>query len=256
MAIGPTLKAARLKKQLSHSQVAEITRMKVQLVEDLEEDDFHRIAATIYGKGFIKLFAECVGLDPKPLLADYVRCVEGDKPSLIPDGSAPSGAQPPEPEPPSPAPEEPTPEEPELIETATEAAETEEEEPTDVQNADLFAYASSKRRRIVQEHPSQQLSHVKKAIVDKAGAAGTAVKHRSTDLVDACRRTTDTVANRLADIRWGDAPLKAVGVVIGILIVLLFVISGVSNCIGRHDADMADDVSLELAVDPPEPYFD
>jgi cytoskeletal protein RodZ len=78
MAIGPTLQDARLKKQLTTSQVAEITRMKVQIVDDLEHDDFHRIAATIYGKGFIKLFAECVDLDPKQLIADYMRSVKGE----------------------------------------------------------------------------------------------------------------------------------------------------------------------------------
>ena len=44
------------------------------------------MAATIYGKGFIRLFAECVGLDPKPLVADYVRSVEGDTPSLLRGG--------------------------------------------------------------------------------------------------------------------------------------------------------------------------
>ncbi len=75
MAIGPILREARLNKQLTASQVAEMTRMKIQIVEDLENDDFHRIAATIYGKGFIKLYAECVDLDPGPLLEDYLRSV-------------------------------------------------------------------------------------------------------------------------------------------------------------------------------------
>jgi len=249
MAIGPTLQEARLKKQLTPSQVAEITRMKVQLVEDLEKDDFHRIAATIYGKGFIKLFAECVDLDPKPLIADYVRSVEGDKPSLIPDGA--TTLPPEEPEPPPPA-EEETP-----VETET-AVETEvpEKEPEEEEGVDLFAYAKTKRKRIVPDRPTPQPSAVKTAIAEKAGAASEAVKQGGANAADACRRTMETMGNRLADVRWGDAPLKVIGVVIGILVVLLFVISGLSNCMGRHGDRAVSDDTLRLAVDPPEPYFD
>ena len=55
MAIGPTLRQAREAKGMTTSEVARVTRMMVQLVEDLEKDDFGRIAAPIYGRGFIKL---------------------------------------------------------------------------------------------------------------------------------------------------------------------------------------------------------
>jgi len=249
MAIGPTLQEARLKKQLTPSQVAEITRMKVQLVEDLEKDDFHRIAATIYGKGFIKLFAECVDLDPKPLIADYVRSVQGDKPSLIPDGATVPPPEEPEPLPPA---EEESPVE---VEAPVET-EAPEEEPEEEEDTDLFAYAKTKRRRIVPDRPASQPSVAKAAIAEKAGAAGEAVKQSGTKAVDACRHTMETLGNRLTDFRWGDAPLKVIGVVIGILVVLLFVISGVSNCMGRHSDRTVSDDTMRLAVDPPEPYFD
>lgn len=261
MAIGPTLQEARLKKQLTPSQVAEITRMKVQLVEDLEKDDFHRIAATIYGKGFIKLFAECVDLDPKPLIADYVRSVSGDKPSLIPDGSTstppspapPQDTQPAPPSEPAPPPSEPEP--PAEEETPVEAVAA-EEEAAEEEGGDLFAYAKTRRKRIVPDRPTPQPSAVKTAITEKAGAAGEAVKQSGANAVDAYRRTVETLGNKLADIRWGDAPLKVIGVVIGILVVLLFVVSGISNCVGRHGDRAATDDTLQLAVDPPEPYFD
>ena len=255
MAIGPTLQEARLKKQLTPSQVAELTRMKVQIVEDLEQDDFHRIAATIYGKVFIKLFAECVGLDPKPLIADYVRSVEGDKPSLIPDGDAPTEQ--------SAAPEvtpesEPTSEEgplPEEDPVDIQVAER-EVEPANTDDVDLFAYAKSKRKRIVPDRPASQPSAIKTAIAEKAGVAGAVVKQGAANAAGACRNTAATLANRLADIRWGDAPLRVIGVVIGILVVLLFVVSGISNCVGRHSDRATADDTLQIAIDPPEPYFD
>ena len=58
--------------------------MKVQIVEDLEREDFQRIAAPIYGKGFIRLYAEFIGLDANPLIEDYLSLVNtAKKPSLI-----------------------------------------------------------------------------------------------------------------------------------------------------------------------------
>lgn len=72
MALGAKLKAARLEKGLTTSQVASATRMKIQIVEDIEREDFSKIAAVIYGKGFIRLYAEQVGLNPGPLIEDYL----------------------------------------------------------------------------------------------------------------------------------------------------------------------------------------
>ena len=69
--LGEKLKAAREKAGYTTSQAAEATRIKIQHIEELERDDFTRFAAPIYGKGFIKLYAEFLNLDPSPLLAEY-----------------------------------------------------------------------------------------------------------------------------------------------------------------------------------------
>lgn len=71
MSLGEELRKARMARNLTASQVAAATRMKVQTVEAIESESFARIAAPIYAKGFIKLYAEFVGLDPAPLLAEY-----------------------------------------------------------------------------------------------------------------------------------------------------------------------------------------
>ena len=64
MALGEQLReAAHAARSLTASEVAAATRMKVQIVEAIEQEDFSKIAAPIYGKGFIKLYAEHVGLD-------------------------------------------------------------------------------------------------------------------------------------------------------------------------------------------------
>lgn len=70
--LGDTLRMAREHLKMSQSDVAEATRMKVHIVDAIERNDFSRIAVPLYGKGFIKLYAECVGLDPEPLVRDYL----------------------------------------------------------------------------------------------------------------------------------------------------------------------------------------
>ena len=82
MLLGETFRLAREEKGQTISQVAEATRMMVQIVEDLEREDFRRIAAPIYGRGFIKLYAEHLGLDPEPLIRDFMEIYTGLRPRL------------------------------------------------------------------------------------------------------------------------------------------------------------------------------
>jgi transcriptional regulator with XRE-family HTH domain len=70
--LGTKLKAARLKKKLTASEAAKGTRIKIQHIESLERDDFTTIAAPAYAKGFIKIYAEFLGIDPEPLVQEYM----------------------------------------------------------------------------------------------------------------------------------------------------------------------------------------
>ncbi len=79
MALGNILQEARMRKKLTASEVAAATRMKIQLVQAIEQEDFSAFPATIYGKGFIKLFAEYVDIDPTPLIEEYVSVVSSGK---------------------------------------------------------------------------------------------------------------------------------------------------------------------------------
>ena len=72
MSLGNTLRAAREACGLTTSELAARTHMLVQIVEGLENEDFRRIPAPIYGRGFIKLYCEAVNLDPKPLQAEFM----------------------------------------------------------------------------------------------------------------------------------------------------------------------------------------
>ncbi|HBA83129.1 MAG TPA: hypothetical protein DCZ95_03450 [Verrucomicrobia bacterium] len=90
--IGQIFKEARLKKNVTPSQAAGATRMKVQHIEALERDDFKSMAAPTYAKGFIRLYAEYLALDPVPLLKQYADQVNAAPPSRKPAVMAPPPA--------------------------------------------------------------------------------------------------------------------------------------------------------------------
>jgi transcriptional regulator with XRE-family HTH domain len=69
---GATLRAAREKRKLTQADISEATRIKVHVIDAIENNDFSGVSAPVYGKGFIKMYAESVGLDPEPLLRDYM----------------------------------------------------------------------------------------------------------------------------------------------------------------------------------------
>lgn len=121
MSFGQTLRAAREAKGLTLSKVAHDTRILVQIVADMENEDFHRIPAAIYGRGFVRLFAEEVGLDPAPLVQEFMDIFSGKR--------APMSAVPPPP-PAEEAPETPAPE------RDTTPAPLPDESPFDAPNAD------------------------------------------------------------------------------------------------------------------------
>lgn len=102
---GKTLKDAREAAGLSIQQIAERTHMMSAMIEDLENERFNRIVAPIYGRGFVKLYCEAVGLDPKPLVTEFMEIFTGTRsPTIrervIVNTPAPEVAAPaPEPEP-------------------------------------------------------------------------------------------------------------------------------------------------------------
>ena len=95
---GKTLRMAREAKGLTPGQVAERTHMIVQTVEGLEREDFSKIVAPIYGRGFVKLYCEAVGLEPKPLVDAFMEIYSSGRGTSAAK-SAPTPAAPPAPAP-------------------------------------------------------------------------------------------------------------------------------------------------------------
>lgn len=80
---GKTLREAREAKGYSVSQLAEMTHILAQIIENLEREDFTKIVAPIYGRGFVKLYCEHVGLEPKPLIDEFMAIYNGERPPVI-----------------------------------------------------------------------------------------------------------------------------------------------------------------------------
>ena len=99
---GQTLRQAREAKGYTLSQVAQETHILVQIIEGMENEDFHRIPAAIYGRGFVKAFAACVDLDPQPLIREFMDIYEGRRAPAVQVRTVPEA---PAPVPPPPAPE-------------------------------------------------------------------------------------------------------------------------------------------------------
>ena len=99
MEFGKTLRLAREAKGYTVAQVAELTRMAPSTVSELENENFSKIAAPIYGRGFVKLYCEVVGIDPKPLVAEFMAVFNGESTTAIRERAvaAPAEPQPPEP---------------------------------------------------------------------------------------------------------------------------------------------------------------
>ena len=97
---GETIRKAREAKGLTTSQIAEKTHILVQIINAMEHEDFKQIKAAIYGRGFVKLICECLEIDPKPLVAEFMDIYEGRRPPVSSDAFLPKA-------PPAPSPAEP-----------------------------------------------------------------------------------------------------------------------------------------------------
>ncbi len=75
--IGENLREARHNKKVSLEDASRATRIKVDILEQLESDDFDRLAAPTYAKGFLKLYAEYLGLDGQSIVEAYLRSQGG-----------------------------------------------------------------------------------------------------------------------------------------------------------------------------------
>ena len=102
---GKSLRLAREAKGYTVARLAELTHLAPSLVSDLEDEDFRQIAAPIYGRGFVKLYCEAVGLDAKVFVDEFMAIFNGNREPRIKERPLPGSG-------PAPAPTGPDPSDP------------------------------------------------------------------------------------------------------------------------------------------------
>ena len=79
--LGQQLKAAREAKGVSEHDAGIATKILTKMIVAMEADDFSVMAAPTYAKGFIRIYAGYLGLNPGPLVEEYtLRHAPGPKP--------------------------------------------------------------------------------------------------------------------------------------------------------------------------------
>jgi cytoskeletal protein RodZ len=71
LSIGATLAAARAAAGLTVDDVAAATRIRGQLIRQLEHDEFAGCGGAVYARGHIRSIASVVGVDGEPLVAEF-----------------------------------------------------------------------------------------------------------------------------------------------------------------------------------------
>jgi hypothetical protein len=69
---GDRLRCERERRQIPLSTIAEKTKIKLSLLEALERDDFSHWPFGIFGRSYIRVYAEAVGLDPVATVREFV----------------------------------------------------------------------------------------------------------------------------------------------------------------------------------------
>jgi cytoskeletal protein RodZ len=71
VSIGATLAAARRHAGLTVGEVSERTRVRENIIQGIEHDDYAACGGDFYARGHIRAIAEAVGINPAPLIEEF-----------------------------------------------------------------------------------------------------------------------------------------------------------------------------------------
>lgn len=94
--IGEYLRAAREERKIPIAQVVRDTKISEKYIVAMENGQLSLLPAPAYAKGFLKIYAEYLGLDPRPIVEQYVQEHVGlMRQGFPPDGESVTPALPP-----------------------------------------------------------------------------------------------------------------------------------------------------------------
>jgi len=98
--VGETLRQARNRRKVELSEVETATRIRLRYLQAIETEDWEVLPGGVYTRGFIRTYANFLGLDGDRLADDYRASVEGkasDSAAPAPGASAPRPSSGPKP---------------------------------------------------------------------------------------------------------------------------------------------------------------
>jgi hypothetical protein len=72
---GKMLKQIREKMGIELKTISSETKINLKVLERIEEESVERLPVQVYLKGFLKGYAQCLGLDPKKVIEDYLSSI-------------------------------------------------------------------------------------------------------------------------------------------------------------------------------------
>ena len=69
---GETLKRERELRQISLREISEATKINLRYLEALERDDFRHLPGGVFNKGFVRAFAQFIGIDADAMVTAYL----------------------------------------------------------------------------------------------------------------------------------------------------------------------------------------
>ncbi|MEJ5240303.1 MAG: RodZ domain-containing protein [Anaerolineales bacterium] len=97
--VGSQLKAARQARHLTLEEISKAIRVRVPYLEALEADDLSRLPSAVHARGFLRLYADYLGLDLAEVIERARQTAEEEQTLQGPLPSAPPVAPPPAPSP-------------------------------------------------------------------------------------------------------------------------------------------------------------
>jgi cytoskeleton protein RodZ len=87
---GETLRYHREARNLTVADIATQMRLDPRIVEALEADDYERLPAALYVRGYLRGYAKILKLDPAGLLQLYESAVPQEEPAIVPEVKRPA----------------------------------------------------------------------------------------------------------------------------------------------------------------------
>src|SRR5437762_12073009 len=78
--LGASFKKARESRGVSLDQIAAETRISTRFLLAIENEEFHLLPGGIFNRGFVRSYAEKIGLDPDQAVAEYERLAQTHEP--------------------------------------------------------------------------------------------------------------------------------------------------------------------------------